>query len=381
MIRSLPCSNFFGSLMALQIFIRSFFYLVLTCFNFSLHAQSDGYVTCWLSSGQLGNQLYEIATTLAFAWDHDKTPLFPGLEEKQEHNIPMNRKRLFFRLDTTPLPRPIANVFENYVNWEYFAIPNQPDLLLQGYFQTWRYFHHHRDKLVELFTPSDNELASIKLKYQELLSHPNTVAVHVRTFNKYWNREIPFVGLKYYEEAKHYFPEDALFVVFSDRINWCKKYFAEFGRPIVFIDAKEYIEEFILMSLLKHHIIANSSFSWWSAYLNQNPEKIVVAPSHFKRPQAYLHCQNCPCLLNANLPEWITLQIDYDHVHTPYPKDITYYDGSSQSLDTQTNDRVGPVTTDQLLDQILDFILGNMFSRKNLSKEQQNTCDIFSNFF
>jgi hypothetical protein len=70
----------------------------------------------------------------------------------------------------------------------------------------------------------------------------------------------------------------AVFFIFSDEIDWAKKNFI--GEEFVFVSSpelKEY-EEMILMSECKHHIIANSSFSWWGAWLNENPNKIVVAP-------------------------------------------------------------------------------------------------------
>src|SRR5579862_6430206 len=69
------------------------------------------FVTCNLH-GQLGNQLYEIATTLAYAWDHVAIPMFPELK-KSNFNIPINRERIFFRLNASSLPRPIKYTFKH----------------------------------------------------------------------------------------------------------------------------------------------------------------------------------------------------------------------------------------------------------------------------
>ncbi len=299
--------------------------IVFAClFLNSITAQEKPYVTCWLQSGQLGNQLFEIAATLAYAWDNDVVPLFPELN-KTNFNISINRKRIFFRLNASPLPRPILHTFEQFCNYEKIDIPILPDLFLRGYFQTWKYFDHHREKLLKVFAPRTDELRRMKLKHAAILEHSCTVAIHVRTFNKQWCSAIPFVGLKYYEKAIELFPQEALFVVFSDRIHWCKHHFSQFNRPMIFIENQDHLEDFFLMSMLKHNIIGNSSYSWWAAYLNRNADKIVVAPSHFVQPTVLSQ-------VNANMPNWITLDIDYD---APYPEDMYDFDISSKSLDTQ----------------------------------------------
>ena len=300
---------------------------ILCCFSNFLEAakiKKKPFVTCTLH-GQLGNQLHEIATTLAYAWDNDSDPIFPELNKK-ELNIPINKDRIFFRLKNSRLPRKIRSTFKSYSNFEKEFIPKLMDVRLFGYFQTWEYYHHHRDQLIETFAPSENEENQIRLTHEVLLSHPNTVAIHVRTFNKEWASGIPFVGLDYYERAMDLFPEDCLFVVFSDRINWCKHHFKKIDRPMVFIEGQDHIQDFFLMSMLKHNIIGNSSYSWWAAYLNKNQEKIVVGPSHF------IQISENTSKYNALLPEWIELQINCSN---PYPEDLKSYDEFSQSIDTQ----------------------------------------------
>lgn len=284
------------------------------------------YVTPWLQSGQLGNQLHEIATTLAYAWDNNVEAIFPELN-RNDLNIPINRERIFFRLNRSPLPRPIAHTFDQFTHFEKIEIPKQSDLLLRGYYQTWKYYDHHRDKLVEVFAPSPEELKHLTTKHAALLEHPCTVGVHVRTFNKHWcTLSNPFVDIDYYEKAMDLFPEDALFVVFSDRINWTKHHFQKIKRPMIFIEDQDHIEDFFLMSMLKHNIICNSSFSWWAAYLNPNPHKKVVTPSHFLFPNEYAK------VANASLPDWHIIEIPLDH---HFPEDMNLYDARSKSIDTQ----------------------------------------------
>jgi hypothetical protein len=279
------------------------------------------FISCSLF-GQLGNQLFEIATTLAMAWDNDYEAFFPDLN-RSELNIPMNRERIFFRLNNSPLPRPALNVFEDFSSYCRSEIPKKPDQLLRGHFFSWHHFHHYRERLVEIFSPSEKELADLKLKHAKLLKHPLTVSVHVRTFNQFWSQYLAFVGMDYYQKAMDLFPEGTLFVIFSDRIQWCKQHFKDIKRPMVFIEDQDHLSDFFLMSILKHHIIGNSSYSWWAAYLNTNPEKIVVTPKHFLTSYPNI---------NSNMPGWIEIEND---TSLSYPKDMLDYDTYSKSIDTQ----------------------------------------------
>lgn len=292
-----------------------------------LEAKERPYVTCWLGTGQLGNQLFVVASTLAFAWDHDMDALFPDLNCLCL-NIPINKARIFFRLDSSPLPRPIEHTFIHGNNFVKVDIPVIGDQYLWGYYQTWKYFDHHRERIQRMFAPKPEDEIFIKEKYDTLLSHPLTVGLHVRTFNKAWGTTIlPFVGLDYYKKAMQLFPPETQFVVFSDRINWCRHHFRQLNGTFIFIDSKDYIEDFFLMSMLKHNIIGNSTYSWWAAYLNKNPNKIIVAPSDFT---------NMPReMSNPNMPDWHVIEIDLNYAINHYPEDMKDYDEYSQSIDTQ----------------------------------------------
>lgn len=284
------------------------------------------FVTCELH-GQLANNMNQIATTLAYAWDYDVEAYFPDLN-KDVWKISYNRDHVFFRLNAQNPPRPVQNVYNEYDKgsgwWECKPIPYHPDQHLIGDFFCWKHFHRYRDRILQVFAPSTPILNTINKKYGSLLVHPNTVSIHVRTYNKeYHDNVLRFVGLKYYENALKYFPEDSVFVVFSDRINWCKKHFPALNRNFVFIDENDHVVEFYLMSMLKHHIIANSCYSWWAAYLNNQPSKIVVAPLRYDKVSIKE---------NINLPDWIVLAPDPSE---PYPADMKDYDKISQSVDTQ----------------------------------------------
>ncbi len=150
----------------------------------------------------------------------------------------------------------------------------------RGYWQTARYFEDIRPALLEELTISNDAIARFRHKIQ----HSGTpVCVHVRRKDYLNDERFGFLGLDYYLEAISYFSEhfkDVCFFVFSDDIEWCKLQFGETER-FVFIDPsfgfRDY-EELQLMTACKHHIIANSSFSWWGAWLCPNVSQIVIRP-------------------------------------------------------------------------------------------------------
>ena len=169
----------------------------------------------------------------------------------------------------------------------------------------------------------------IQAKYKALVEHPNTVSIHVRTGSRYKHEGegFTFIGLDYYREAVKHFPEDSLFVVFGDRINWCKRHFG-FCKNVVFIEGNDHILDLFLMSKMKHNIIGNSTFSWWGAYLNSDPNRTVIAPYPWSHRRVQIFPPDPPD--GFFLPDWIVLPIDDEG---QYPHDMSWYDLGSQSID------------------------------------------------
>ncbi|MGV3764007.1 alpha-1,2-fucosyltransferase [Parapedobacter sp.] len=154
-----------------------------------------------------------------------------------------------------------------------------------GYWQHISYIEPVADRLrAELRFPDFSNGENIRLA--EILAAGNTVSVHVRR-GDYIND--PLLGgicdVGYYQRALDYMKrsiEHPRFVFFSDDIPWCKANFPLTNA--LFVDWNKGLESFRdmqLMSLCKHHIIANSSFSWWGAWFNTHANKIVVSPGRW----------------------------------------------------------------------------------------------------
>jgi hypothetical protein len=159
--------------------------------------------------------------------------------------------------------------------FEYTELPLLDNILLSGYFQTEKYFNHRVNEIKELFSPTEEQLKYIHNKYGEL---KNTCSIHIRR-GDYLTQpgNHPICSPQYYKESILKMPIGTKFLVFSDDIPFCKQVFL--GDSFIFIENElDYLDMYI-MSMCDNNIIANSTFSWWGAWLNNNKNKIVIAPN------------------------------------------------------------------------------------------------------
>lgn len=255
--------------------------------------------------GQLGNQLFIISNALALAWDNDATPVFPDLSSDKSRNIPLNREKIFFRLNAD-LPQGYLLKEKHYTDDFYAPIKYEPNIELVGYSLSLSYFNKYKKRLQKIFAPSAETEKRLRKKYASFLHHPCTVGIQIRvcSLDLY-----PFCGWEYFKKAMDYFPSYALFIVSSDRIDWVKQYFPTQGKKVLFLEGNDHVDDFFMLTKCKHCIISNSTYGYWAAYLNQNPNKIVIAPSlwygnHLKHTRL-----GFPKKCNIYPPEWKVLQV------------------------------------------------------------------------
>jgi hypothetical protein len=161
-------------------------------------------------------------------------------------------------------------------DFNYREIPNplSDNYYLDGYWQSEKYFKESESIIREEFKPSE-EIINKLLKTPFIDS--NTISLHVRrtdyvTSNGYH----PVQSIEYYKNAVDQIGEYDYIFIFSDDIKWCKENLH--FKNVIFIEGFTDIEDLYLMSLCKNNIIANSTFSWWGAWLNNNPNKKVISP-------------------------------------------------------------------------------------------------------
>lgn len=250
---------------------------------------------------QLGNQMFEVAAAYSLALDHEAVAVFPDLVELSEWRLNENYHYVFWRLNPTR-PKLHPEKHHSYHGIPYEPIPYHPNMEVSGIFHSEKYFAHHKEEILNLFAPHPSIRKHIHQLHPWLSKTPNTVAVHVRA---YWPvfpggykdgyGILPFMGFDWFKKAILTFPKNSLFVVFSNNMEWCKENFKNIKRRFKFIEGQEHYIDLYMMSMCKHNIISNSSYSWWGAYLNKNPNKIVVAPKQWFEPHTKMKTHDiCP---------------------------------------------------------------------------------------
>ena len=247
-------------------------------------------------NGGLGNMMFQIAALEDMGRRSGLQTCYPGLDERLAILIKTanHSQNAFEYLE-------IFKNFDWYKNYQdqpvfkhtfniphkYVRIEPMDESLYYGYFQSEMYFD--RDTTLKLFEPAGHILEVVD-KYD----YTNSCSIHIRRGDyvgkykgvyyvpdcDYYNAAIDKV------KASHYF-------VFSDDPEWCYANFE--GDDFTFVGEQDYVELF-MMARCTHNIIANSSFSWWGSYLNQNPDKKIIAPSSWYLTYKYssmdIYCNN-----------------------------------------------------------------------------------------
>ena len=172
---------------------------------------------------------------------------------------------------------------------------------LDGYWQNELYFSDIRELLLKELSPNSS-MNDLGCAYLDSIKKSNSVSLHVRRGDYLNSKNINVLDVDYYLKAVDYIRkiiEKPTFYIFSDDLDWCKS-------SLLFLDDCVYVEgtqteidDLKLMSFCQHNIIANSSFSWWGAWLNENPNKTVIAPKGW--------LLNDPGSSNVILSDWVKL--------------------------------------------------------------------------
>lgn len=179
------------------------------------------------------------------------------------------------------------------------------DLFFEGIWQNPLYFNSHRSLILDEFRYK-TDLSKKNLELKNWISTRLTVSIHIRRGDYLKHRYYKgLCGIEYYRKAIAYiyskYGKNIQYAIFSNDIEWSKTNILPLineseARIVDWNTREESYNDLRLMSCCPLNIIANSSFSWWAAYLNQNQEKEILAPKEWVNP---------PVCFNGHLPEWI----------------------------------------------------------------------------
>jgi len=182
--------------------------------------------------------------------------------------------------------------YRNYYRERYFSYDSEflrlpDDVLIDGYWQSEKYFSTCRDELLSKFKITDGLSGDAHAMLEDIINCKDvTVSIHVRRgdyiSDSTANKVHGTCSVEYYENAMNFIEaryQNIKYVLFSDDIEWVLSNL-KIHRPYMVVSSENIAdyEDMMLMSSCDHQIIANSSFSWWGAWLNPNKEKIVISP-------------------------------------------------------------------------------------------------------
>lgn len=259
--------------------------------------------------GRVGNNLFQYATGRSLAEKHGVPLVMDGSwfnrsgwqSVSKIGQLPIQAKLI---RDPTPASRLLKKITGKH-RWDYLNKPHYrektedlsfdpaviempSDCVLFGYFQSPRYFADIETKLRSEIHFHDRQLDSESSRWAKLIQTTESVAIHIRRTDYIGNSNVDICGMEYYERAIKRIQEtldSPEFFVFSDDPEWCQTYF---NRPRFFVVScqssyKDPMNDLHLMSLARHHIIANSSYSWWAAWIGKKQAQQVLMPSEWFR--------------------------------------------------------------------------------------------------
>ena len=267
-------------------------------------------LTCNLMGG-LGNQLFQIFTVISYAIKYKHIFKFIGAEELGGDGCTKRKtywKTFLFKLSGFLMEEyPHFDIVLNEKGFSFKELPqdilsyNNLTIIVRGYFQSYKYFQDNFDVICRILNIAEKRLDIIEevVKTHHSVSFlEKSISMHFR-LGDYKNKQDyhPIMSTEYYKKSLQYitgkldytpnvlyFCEDEDLETVNETIQLLKNEFPtiEFERATNTLDDWQ---QMLLMSCCNHNIIANSSFSWWGAYFNVNPAKIVCYPSVWFGPK------------------------------------------------------------------------------------------------
>lgn len=253
--------------------------------------------------GRTGNNLFQYAAGRALALRHRTELVLDGswadkiIERQFRHllRLPIQatyeRRHTWFKRITRkivgigPASFHLGPVFidDTYVTRP--DLHHAPDnAMLIGFYQSSDHFSDFSDTIRNELDPSHIQIPGKSFLFEEQLRSKTTVSIHIRRGDYLNIGTTQCLDNDYHERAIQYLQqrfENLQFCVFSDEIDWCRSRFS--GSEFLFSDFKDAaldpLHDIRLMSSCSHHIIANSSYSWWGAWLNPKAGKTVISPA------------------------------------------------------------------------------------------------------
>ena len=241
-------------------------------------------------NGRLANQMFQFASTVGIARNLGYDPKFPleNFVQGNPHDYSGGKLRECFDIPEEYFMT--RNDISGRILYEYNEtsfkynqeVESLPDNVnLRGYFQSGLYFKNSGDEIRSIFKFRDVILSESN-SFCEI--DKNSTCVHVRRGDYVTSpNHHPVQDVEYYKKAIDLIG-DSSFYIFSDDLEWCRKNLSSISENMIFLDVQNPYVSLCLMAKCKNHIIANSSLSWWAAWLGKKEDQKVIAPIRWFGP-------------------------------------------------------------------------------------------------
>lgn len=218
--------------------------------------------------GQLGNQMFQYAGLKGIA-----------THKKYQYSIPTKTIDITkcFEIPSTQTNTNTTIVQSNSLGFDSYFFDNCPNNVdIIDFFQTEKYFAHIKNQIREDFTFKADIIKNCKKYIKSLQHYKEMIGLHIRRKDYIKNKVLVSLDLQYYFDALKLLNNSLPVMIFSDDKDWCKQQKLFNSNRFIISSLTNAYEDLCCMSMCQYHIIANSSYSWWGAWLAQS--KKVIAP-------------------------------------------------------------------------------------------------------
>jgi len=252
--------------------------------------------------GRLGNQMFQYSALKGIARKNNYNYCIPpsnNQDEWRDHQLfnPFKMTNVSL-LNVQYIDGERPTIVENGFCFDENLYNNCPKWVnIQGFFQSEKYFKEIENEIREDFEFREEIYDPAK---EMIDSVDNPISLHIRRTDYIGNENHHSLDLNYYKKALDQFNSDRTVIVFSDDPEWCKNQKLFFDDRFLVSENNNNYVDLCLMSLCKEHIIANSSFSWWGAWLAKS-EKVIAPSKWFGPGNSHLDTKDLYC------PDWIVI--------------------------------------------------------------------------
>lgn len=239
----------------------------------------------------LGNWLFQYAAALSYGEPVAAWPEYEGALPKFSRYPELLGEVAI----VDPVPESAVHYTQPSFAFSPLPAKTSEHLMIWGYYQSEKFFRDPAS-IRARFRVGEARRKHLLEKYGDWLARPGVTGISVRRGDYMRLPHChPFVGTRYFRDCLARLPDVEDFIVCSDDIPWCKRFFPRAfpDRRFLFVENEDVLNQLYVHTLCRNNIISNSSFSWWGAWLNEHPDKRVLAPSHwfgfalYRDPQAW----------------------------------------------------------------------------------------------